>query len=160
MWNQMLRDIIKGDFKTIARAISLIENEVPGYEELMVSLPQFKTPIIGITGPPGAGKSTFLRLIRGELWPAATNGGARRYGFDGEVTESPIGIKHKVALVSAEQQTRYMRTEWHMKAWQVVFTGLFDSELMYHHPTDEQLSLVRATLRELAIARWCASRRC
>ncbi len=63
----MLRDIIKGDFKTIARAISLIENEVPGYEELMVSLPQFKTPIIGITGPPGAGKSTLVDAIIGEL---------------------------------------------------------------------------------------------
>lgn len=67
MWNQMLRDIIKGDFKTIARAISLIENEVPGYEELMVSLPQFNTPIIGITGPPGAGKSTLVDAIIGEL---------------------------------------------------------------------------------------------
>lgn len=63
----MLRDIIKGDFKTIARAISLIENEVPGYEELMVSLPQFKTPIIGITGPPGAGKSTLVDAIIGDL---------------------------------------------------------------------------------------------
>lgn len=110
-----------------------------------------------VLGPNGAGKSTFLRLIRGEIWPAAHNGGTRRYGFGGEVTESPIGIKHKVALVSAEQQTRYMRTEWHMKAWQVVFTGLFDSELMYHHPTDAQLEQVRAAMSELGIdAHWDA----
>lgn len=104
-----------------------------------------------VLGPNGAGKSTFLRLIRGEIWPAATNGGKRHYGFGGEITESPIGVKHKVALVSAEQQTRYMRTEWHMKAWQVVFTGLFDSELMYHHPTDAQLIQVRAAMHELGI---------
>ncbi len=110
-----------------------------------------------VLGPNGAGKSTFLRLIRGEIWPAANDGGTRRYGFDGEVTESPIGVKQKVALVSAEQQTRYMRTEWHMKAWQVVFTGLFDSELVYHHPTDAQLAQVRAAMHELGIdAHWDA----
>lgn len=110
-----------------------------------------------VLGPNGAGKSTFLRLIRGEIWPAANGGGIRRYGFDGELTESPIGVKQQVALVSAEQQTRYMRTEWHMKAWQVVFTGLFDSELMYHHPSDAQLDQVRAAMYELGIdALWDA----
>ena len=105
-----------------------------------------------VLGQNGAGKSTFLRLIRGEIWPAPVDGGRRVYGFDGESTESPIGIKQKIALVSAEQQTRYMRTEWHMLCWQVVFTGLFDSDLMYHHPTDAQLATVRATLTELGIA--------
>jgi LAO/AO transport system kinase len=60
MWNQMLKDILLGDFKTIARAISFIENEVGGFEELMLTLPHFNTPIIGITGPPGAGKSTLV----------------------------------------------------------------------------------------------------
>lgn len=63
MWNQMLRDILKGDIKTIARAISLIENEVAGYEELMAELPHFNTPVIGITGPPGAGKSTLVDAL-------------------------------------------------------------------------------------------------
>jgi molybdate transport system ATP-binding protein len=102
-----------------------------------------------VLGPNGAGKSTLLRLIRGEIWPAPTDGGTRLYGFDGERTPSPIGIKQKIALVSAEQQTRYMRTEWHMKCWQVVFTGLFDSDLMYHHPTPEQLMAVDTALAEL-----------
>ncbi|ULQ51462.1 methylmalonyl Co-A mutase-associated GTPase MeaB [Flavihumibacter fluvii] len=67
MWDQMLKEILKGDFKTIARAISLIENEVPGFEELMVSLPHFNTPIIGITGPPGAGKSTLVDALIGAM---------------------------------------------------------------------------------------------
>jgi molybdate transport system ATP-binding protein len=104
-----------------------------------------------VLGPNGAGKSTFLRLVRGEVWPAPVAGGRRVYAFDGEPSESPIGVKQKIALVSAEQQTRYMRTEWHMRVWQVVLTGLTDSDLIYQHPTPEQLAYVDAILAELDI---------
>ena len=55
-----------GDIKAIARAISFVENEVEGYDSLLASL-KFNKPagIIGITGPPGAGKSTLVdALIR------------------------------------------------------------------------------------------------
>lgn len=60
MWQSILNDIKKGNYKVLARAISLVENEVAGYEELLEQLPQSTTPIIGITGPPGAGKSTLV----------------------------------------------------------------------------------------------------
>ncbi len=52
-----------GDIKTLARCISLIENEVDGYEELLEQLPVVNIPIIGITGPPGAGKSTLTDAL-------------------------------------------------------------------------------------------------
>jgi LAO/AO transport system kinase len=53
--------------KTIARNISLVENEVPGYEQLLASLPYNEhTKIVGITGPPGAGKSTLVDALIGE----------------------------------------------------------------------------------------------
>lgn len=104
-----------------------------------------------VLGANGAGKSTFLRLLRGEIWPAPIDGGRRTYCLDGTPTESPIGVRMHIALVSAEQQTRYMRTEWQMKCWQVAFTGLFDGDLVYHHPTTEQLEQVRRTLRTLDI---------
>lgn len=40
----------------------MVENEIEGYEELLRSLPsmQKNIPVIGITGPPGAGKSTLV----------------------------------------------------------------------------------------------------
>lgn len=61
MHELLLQRAIAGDRKSIARCISLIENESQGYEDLLHSLPEMKEqPIIGITGPPGAGKSTIV----------------------------------------------------------------------------------------------------
>ena len=60
MWDNQLKEIISGNFKSLARGISLIENEFEGYEELLKMLPVSKTPVLGITGPPGAGKSTLV----------------------------------------------------------------------------------------------------
>ena len=63
MWQQHLQQIQEGNIKTLARCISLIENEVSGYENLLKLLPPSSTPIIGITGPPGAGKSTLTDAL-------------------------------------------------------------------------------------------------
>jgi LAO/AO transport system kinase len=52
-----------GDFAVVARAISLVENSKPGAEELLKALPHKPVPIIGITGPPGAGKSTLADAL-------------------------------------------------------------------------------------------------
>ena len=67
MWQQQLNEIKQGNSKTLARCISLIENEVPGYEGLLEQLPFSNTPVIGITGPPGAGKSTLVDALIGLL---------------------------------------------------------------------------------------------
>jgi LAO/AO transport system kinase len=66
-WQQLLTTIQQGNTKSIARGISYIENEVQGYEALLQALPASGTPIIGITGPPGAGKSTLTDALIGEL---------------------------------------------------------------------------------------------
>lgn len=52
-----------GDFHAVARAISLVENAGPGSEELLKSLQHVHVPVIGITGPPGAGKSTLTDAL-------------------------------------------------------------------------------------------------
>lgn len=66
-WQELLQQIKSGDTKALARSISLVENELPGYESLLQSLPSSYAKIIGITGPPGAGKSTLVDAVIGEL---------------------------------------------------------------------------------------------
>jgi LAO/AO transport system kinase len=64
----LLEQIKAGDRKWLARSISLVENEAAGYEKLLQSLSrQEAAHIIGITGPPGAGKSTLTDALIGEL---------------------------------------------------------------------------------------------
>ncbi len=63
MWDSLLQDIQQGDRKALARGISLVENEVEGYADFLQSLPSSKIPVIGITGPPGAGKSTLTDAL-------------------------------------------------------------------------------------------------
>lgn len=68
MWEELLPDILKGHTKSLARSISLVENEAAGYEWLMQQLPTTSLArIVGITGPPGAGKSTLADALIGEM---------------------------------------------------------------------------------------------
>src|SRR4051812_39239238 len=56
-----------GDFKTLSRTISIVENEVPGHEDLLMKLNPSSAKIIGITGAPGAGKSSLADALIGEI---------------------------------------------------------------------------------------------
>lgn len=67
MWTALYDGLQQGNRKSLARSISLIENEVPGYETFLQRLPTANTPVIGITGPPGAGKSTLTDSLIGLL---------------------------------------------------------------------------------------------
>lgn len=67
MWQQLLTQIQQGNIKALARTISLVENEFEGHFSFLQNLPTTTTPIIGITGPPGAGKSTLVDALIGEM---------------------------------------------------------------------------------------------
>jgi LAO/AO transport system kinase len=58
-WIAQLRS---GDVRALARAISTVENRAPGWSELLKALFRHSgnARVLGLTGPPGAGKSTLV----------------------------------------------------------------------------------------------------
>lgn len=58
----LLEDLLEGKHRALARVISKIENRSPGYRDLVSELYAHtgEADVIGITGSPGAGKSTLV----------------------------------------------------------------------------------------------------
>ncbi len=65
----LLAPLVAGDRRAVARAISAIENAAPGWEAIAAGIGARlgRAQVIGITGPPGAGKSTLVNALLGEL---------------------------------------------------------------------------------------------
>ncbi len=104
-----------------------------------------------IIGSNGSGKTSLLRLIRGELWPDPGSPGKRLYKFDSAAQESPIGIKKSIALVSAELHDAYHRRQWNMSVREVVYTGFFDSAWLHQEPTEEQKTSAEQLLHAMKL---------
>ena len=60
----LLKGITEGNFIALARTLTLVENDIAPSAEILRSLvPKANVPVIGITGPPGAGKSTLVNAV-------------------------------------------------------------------------------------------------
>lgn len=59
---QLIEGLTRGDPRCVARAITLVENRAPGSERIqeVIYSRTGKAQIVGVTGPPGAGKSTLV----------------------------------------------------------------------------------------------------
>jgi LAO/AO transport system kinase len=57
--------VTTGNFLNLAKTISQIENQVEGSDAYLMQLEPKSIPVVGITGPPGAGKSTLISALVG-----------------------------------------------------------------------------------------------
>lgn len=123
-----------------------------------------------VLGPNGAGKTTFLRLVRGDLAPdlpdfpgapdvpARPGGeGQRTYCLPGPGGEpgvpqgTPLGLRQRLAQVSADMQDAYAVHEWPATGLEVVLSGFEDTALLYAEPGPERRERASALLRGLGL---------
>jgi len=81
--HQLIGQLRSGDTRALARAISIVENHAPGWSDLLKALfpHSGKARILGLTGSPGAGKSTLVDQLARLYRAGDDNAGKRTIGI-------------------------------------------------------------------------------
>jgi molybdate transport system ATP-binding protein len=108
-----------------------------------------------IAGANGAGKSTFLKLVRGELWPNVGIGSREFALVSDEPRSSPIGVRERIALVSPESQDRLVRLELPLEALEVVQSGIHQTDFLQYPLEVDQIAHVEKLLRDMKLEHLC-----
>ena len=105
-----------------------------------------------IRGGNGVGKSTLLRLLRGEQWPDQIDhrraGQVLWHGPEG-MDSSPLTGRKVTSLVSAMQQERVVHQEWRVDGERLVLGGFSDAIYIAQQPTSEMCETAYQLVRLL-----------
>jgi molybdate transport system ATP-binding protein len=105
----------------------------------------------GVLGANGTGKSTFLALVAGIIWPAPGRG-TRRYDFGNGLQTDAIEARRRITLVGPELQNRYARSDWNFTAEEVVLSGVFRTDIPRRRAAPADRARARALLGAAGLA--------
>jgi molybdate transport system ATP-binding protein len=105
-----------------------------------------------LVGGNGAGKTQFLKLLAGDVWPTprAANGGAVVYTVAGRRIDRHTA-KRRIAYLGGERQDKYARYAWNLQVRDLVATGIHGTDLLLEPVTPSQRRRVAATLRDCGL---------
>lgn len=107
-----------------------------------------------VIGHNGAGKSSFLKMLRGEIRPHlhGAEAPAITWAFEGEPDSSPLAVRPLSSMLSAELQRHYMRAAWQISGEEVILSGFGDGYMLYDRPSDAERAAAHAIASRLGAA--------
>ena len=104
-----------------------------------------------VVGANGSGKTSLLKLIAGNLWPAPQSG-TRRYDFGGDLQIDAVKALSRITLVGHELQDRYTQLGWNFDATDVVLSGIFKTDVPRREAEAKERVRAREILRHLGLS--------
>ncbi|MDB5046688.1 MAG: transporter, partial [Deinococcus sp.] len=90
-----------------------------------------------LAGPNGGGKTSLLRLLAGELAPAA---GERIYHLKGQTQRHAVHARRTLSVVGPDAEAFYLTREWEQTVQDVLLAGFEGDTLRLWEPTPEALT--------------------
>lgn len=106
-----------------------------------------------VRGANGTGKTTLMKVVSGEMWPAPNHDERRFYGFGGELDSSPLSAEGRFSYVGPEMQNLPIRQESRLTGLEMIASGLEDTVFLHADLTPEQTKRLKRIVRLLGIKR-------
>ncbi|MBT8762626.1 ATP-binding cassette domain-containing protein [Desulfohalobiaceae bacterium Ax17] len=92
-----------------------------------------------VQGHNGSGKTTFLRLLAGHVWPTPETYNGRSYVVNGRKSHSPALVKEKIKMVCPEDYAFYAHNNLNLKVLDLVLSGINNTIYQYTRPKEEDI---------------------